>query len=274
MAGLARKRTDPCCIEWTQYNGNSAGIVSWYSSGDWFWRHELTSEQGCILWGIWVTVPQKLQQQVRLELHQSHPGIARMKVKARSYIWWPGLDGDLDTLVCSCTKCQSCQSMPAVALLRPSLALAFSAMAMLHIDYAGSVDGRMLLIIVNAHCKWPEVIPMSSTTSQTAIRALGQLFASHGLPQLLVWDNGPQFSADEFITFLTQMVLITFVVLPTTNGLAECFEHTLKKALRTSNSVDPHQNLMSFLLSYHSTPNSTTNSTPSELFVHWSLQLE
>ena len=77
----------------------------------WNRRHELTIEQGCILWGICVIVPRSLQDQVLRELHQSHPGIVLMKAVVRSYVWWPGLDGELETLVKSCNKCQSCQSM-------------------------------------------------------------------------------------------------------------------------------------------------------------------
>ena len=59
---------------------------------------------------------------------------------------------------------------------------------------------------------------------------------------------------------------------PSTNGLAEHFVHTLKQAMKRSNFPGPHQKLMNFLLSYRSTPHSTTNTTSSELFLHRSLR--
>ncbi len=62
--------------------------------------------------------------------------------------------------------------------------------------------GRSYLIIVDAHSKWPEVIEMNSTTTAATIRELRCLFAAYGLPEQLVSDNGPQFTAADFTTFL------------------------------------------------------------------------
>ena len=83
------------------------------------------------------------------ELHQSHSGMVWMKAVAQSYVWWPGLDGDLETFVRSCQKCQSCHSMPAMAPLHPWLWPSLP-WQRIHVDYAGPVDGRMLLVIVDA----------------------------------------------------------------------------------------------------------------------------
>ena len=65
----------------------------------------------------------------------------------------------------------------------------------IHVDFAGPIRNTMLLVVVvDAHSKWPEVIPMTSTTSQAIIRALRGLFASHELPRQVVSDDDPQFT--------------------------------------------------------------------------------
>ena len=120
-----------------------------------------------------------------------------------------------------------------------------------------------------------QVMLMSSTTSQATIHALRQLFAIYGLPQQLVLDNGPQFSSVEFATFLARngvKHIRSSPYHPSTNGLAEHFVCTLKQAMKRSNLPDLHQKLMNFLLSYRSTPHSTTNTTPTELFLPQSLR--
>ena len=55
-------------------------------------RHELSIEGECLLWGMRVLVPKKLQGAILQELHRDHPGISRMKAVSRSHVWWPGLD--------------------------------------------------------------------------------------------------------------------------------------------------------------------------------------
>ena len=53
------------------------------------------------------------------ELHENHPGIVRMKALARSYIWWPNIDNDIEMTVKSCNSCQMNQAMPSKAPIHP-----------------------------------------------------------------------------------------------------------------------------------------------------------
>ena len=39
------------------------------------------------------------------ELNEGHPGMPRMKVLARMYVWWPGIVDDIEKTVRQCTEC-------------------------------------------------------------------------------------------------------------------------------------------------------------------------
>ena len=65
-------------------------------------RDELSVCQGCILRGTRVIIPSNLRHKLLQELHQGHPGMVRMKSLARSYVWWPQIDGDIEMYVRKC----------------------------------------------------------------------------------------------------------------------------------------------------------------------------
>ncbi|XP_059397972.1 uncharacterized protein K02A2.6-like [Carassius carassius] len=234
-------------------------------------RHnELSVQHGCLMRGMRVVVPHKLRKRVLEELHTGHPGIVRMKAIARSYVWWPGIDADIELCVKMCQSCQQIQKMPSQAPLHP-WEWPSKPWERIHVDFAGPCEGHMYLVVVDAHSKWPEVQLMTSTTAGRTIEVLRNFFSHYGLPEVLVSDNGPQFVSQEFVTFLkTNHVkhIRSAPYHPATNGQAERFVQSLKHALKTSKgSFTLQRRLETFLLTYRNTPHPTTRESPSLLFL-------
>ena len=197
-------------------------------------RDELSTEAGFLLWGTRVIIPSKLQETVLSELHQGHPGVSAMKSIARSYLWWPNLDKDLETTARSCLSCQAVKQSPAATPLHPWVWPA-RPWQRVHVDFAGPFMGKMFLLAVDAHSKWGEVYPMLKTTTSKTIELLQHMFAASRLPEQLVSDNGPQFVSEEFRQF-TRGNGIKHIrsspYHPASNGLAERFVRTFKESMK------------------------------------------
>lgn len=58
--------------------------------------------------------------------------------------------------------------------------------------------GHTFLIIVDAFSRWSEAVTVSSTSTESTINVLRKLFATHGIPQQLVSDNGSGFTSQQF----------------------------------------------------------------------------
>jgi hypothetical protein len=161
-----------------------------------------------------------------------------MKAFARSYIWWPKLDSDIERLTKSCDTCVSFQKAPPKAPLyqwdwpqKP--------WSRIHIDFAGPFLGKMFLITVDSHSKWIDVSVMNNITAETTIDQLRKLFSTHGLPDMIVSDNGPTFTSEKFSEFvrlngITHAKSSPFH--PSTNGLAERAVQTFKNSMIKMNN--------------------------------------
>jgi len=232
-------------------------------------RLELSSFDGCVLWGSRVVIPPPCRQAVLMELHEGHPGITRMKSLARMYVWWPGINTDIEKSVCLCRECQQVQSSPPVAPLHP-WKWPTQPWARLHVDFAGPLEGKYILVTVDAHSKWIEASCISSTSSSAVMDVLRPLFARFGVPETVVTDNGPGFVSQEFEHFLRSNGIhhpTSAPYHPALNGLAERAVQTVEKGLKKEKSGNLTVRLAKVLLAYRITPQSTTGTSPAELLL-------
>ncbi len=201
-------------------------------------------------------------------LHEGHPGGTRMKALARSFVWWPGVSKNLDEMVKQCQQCQLTRHSPPRAPLHP-WNFPTSPWERLHADFAGPFCGQMFLIVVDSYSKWIEVIPLTSANSVNTIDSLRNVFATHGLPKMMVTDNGSQFTSSEFQDFMKRNGIkhvCSSPYHPSTNGLAERAVQSFKENMkRLTGSVT--QRLATFLFWYRLTPHSTTGVAPAELLL-------
>ena len=230
-------------------------------------RYELSVEDGCVLWGSRVIVPQKGRPRVLKMLHEAHPGISRMKGLARGYVWWPGIDEQLEKCVKSCETCQVNRKSPPAAPMH-AWSWPNKPWSRVHIDYAGPFMGKMFLVIIDAHSKWMEVHKTASSSSTATIGLLRTTFATLGLPEVIVSDNAANFTSEEFSEFLKRngvRHVRTPPYHPASNGLAERAVQSFKEGMKKLKDGSIDTKLARFLFKYRMTPQSSTGISPAEL---------
>ena len=232
-------------------------------------RHtDLSLENGCILWGSRVIIPQSLQNRVLMTLHDAHTGMSKMKSLARSWFWWPNMDADIERYVKLCSTCAQHAKHPASSPLH-NWDWPMEPWKRIHIDFAGPFLNKMFLIVIDAHSKWLDVKTMSTITANDTIVELKEIFANHGLPDQIVSDNGPSFTAYEFKMFCGANGIehiTTSPHHPAGNGLAEKAVGIFKSAMIKMGSKFPlREKINRFLTKYRTTPHVTTGVTPAEL---------
>ena len=61
-------------------------------------ENSLSTENGCVFYGLRVIIPSTLRNHILKLLHLGHFGMQRMKQLARSTVYWPRIDFDIENL--------------------------------------------------------------------------------------------------------------------------------------------------------------------------------
>ena len=123
--------------------------------------------------------------------------------------------------------------------------------------------GKVYLIVVDYYSRCFEIKEFRNETPRGVIQALKELFAIYGIPDLIMSDNGPQYSADLFRQFATKYGFVHTTSsprYPKANGEVERAVRTAKSMLRKN------EDIFSALLTYGSTP-LQNGLSPSELLM-------
>ncbi|XP_037915018.1 uncharacterized protein K02A2.6-like [Hermetia illucens] len=234
-------------------------------------REELSYENGILMWQGRIIVPDNLQEVTLRHLHRGHLGIGSMRALARYYVWWPNIDKDVEHTVKSCMACQR-QRPKQSELPIYFWSLPEHCWQRLHVDFAGPFEGKMWIVLVDALSKWVEADVLYAATTRTLCEFLEEKFITFGYLEIIVSDNGSQFTSEEFRNYC-QSHGIKHVTSspyhPKTNGLAERFVRTFKERMKASeyDGLSQRQRLRTFLFTYRNTPHSFTGKAPSEFLL-------
>ncbi|CAI6350433.1 unnamed protein product [Macrosiphum euphorbiae] len=233
-------------------------------------EEEFCVDKDILMWGYRILIPKVLRKDLLKEVHSTHMGMSKMKTLCRSYMWWPGLDKDIEKWVQSCDACLQSRSEPILAEPK-KWEEASCPMDRIHIDFL-YLQGKNYLIMTDIFTKWPEVAEMKILNSGSVIEKLREIFARFGLPNKIVSDNGPQFRSEEFIQFCKNN-MIRFVTSPpyhpATNGSAENAVKSLKNGIlkavkdKINKNVSLNTLIQRYLLTYRNTPHWITGESPS-----------
>lgn len=220
---------------------------------------------GCLIMGSRVVVPASMRRNVLDQLHIGHFGMERMKQLARTSVYWPNIQDDIEAMCRSCVPCGEHQNKPSKPANHPWM-LPEKPWSRLHIDHAINFLGSNWLVMIDSYSKYPCIHPTQAITAKATTDILEEDFAHFGYPHTLVTDNATTFMSEEFQSWCKERGITHLTGAPyhpATNGAAERLVQTFKQALRKS-SLPPRKALQQFLMQYRRMPNSTGYS-PSEL---------
>ncbi|RLU20774.1 hypothetical protein DMN91_007388 [Ooceraea biroi] len=223
--------------------------------------------QDCIFLGDRLVIPMVFRRRILEELHRGYPGIVRMKMLARSKVFWPKIDKNIEEAVKACENYARAGSSPIKCSPQP-WPIPKGPWSHIHVDYAGPVNGFYYFVIVDAYSKWPEIFKTTTITAAKTVEFLLEVFSRYGLCDTIVNDNGPQFISQEFTTFCKTNGIEHFLTAPyhpQLNGQAEKFVDLLKTGLKKVDG-NTDEKLRNFLTCYRFTPSYGLGmKTPSEL---------
>ena len=141
-----------------------------------------------------IVIPQVLQLDMLNAIHEGHLGITKCQGRAAYSVWWPLITKQTEAMVNRCHTCAKVRP----ERKEPLMPLSFpdTPWTRLGTDLF-ELDRKTYLVVVDYSSRWFEVRQLHSVTASAVIRVLCELFATHGIPDTVISDNGPQYANQE-----------------------------------------------------------------------------
>ncbi|XP_062572464.1 uncharacterized protein K02A2.6-like [Saccostrea cucullata] len=228
----------------------------------WNFRDELSYIDGILYKSHKLIVPKSMQNEMLEKLHIGHQGIVKTKNRARDILLWNGMGKDIENLVSACATCAKYQAANPKEPMIPS-ELPSRPWSKIGMDLF-ELSGNHYLLVVDYLSKWPELAKLESLTSKCMITHLKSMISKYGIPDIMISDNGPQFSSYEFKEFVKSYYITHTTTSPyhaQSNGQTERMIQTMKRLI--TKSQDPYF----ALLEYRNTKIDCIDMSPAQLFL-------
>ena len=215
---------------------------------------ELSVKDGLLMRGSRIVIPAALRLEMLDRIHTGHQGISKCRERARQSLWWPGLSRQLEELVKNCANCRKCikqRSEPLIPTVLPQLPWQRVGTELFELK------GYTYLLVVDYYSRFIEVARLNNATADEVILHTKGFFARHGIPEVVVSDNGPQYSSANFARKFQFEHVTSSPHYPQANGEAV---QTVKNLMKKDG--DPYL----AILAYRSTP-LKCGFSPSELLM-------
>ncbi|XP_056109383.1 uncharacterized protein K02A2.6-like [Rhinichthys klamathensis goyatoka] len=233
-----------------------------------YWTHkeEISYTSGLVFKASKLVIPNKMRKQMLDKIHESHLGMVKSKERARDIIYWPGMSDEIEKMVSQCATCNTHRNSHTKEPLI-SHAVPDRPWAKVGTDLFQH-NGSEYLMCVDYYSKFPEIAKLNDTTSRGVILAMKSLFARHGIPDVVISDNGPQYASREFKCFADNWEFEHKTSSPRyaqSNGQAERMIQTIKRML--TKSQDENGDPYVALLEYRNTPLDGIGLSPAQLLM-------
>ena len=133
------------------------------------------------------------------EIHRLHIGMNGCLRRASELLFWPRINAEVTDFVSKCSICQSFAPEQCREDLQPH-EMPSRPWSKVGADLF-ELGQQYFLTLVDFWSSYFEEQELKRITSLTVITACKVQFASRGIPDALITDNGTQFSASEFVKF-------------------------------------------------------------------------
>lgn len=229
-------------------------------------KSELSETDGLLTRGNRIIIPESLRGEIIERIHEGHLGLTKCRERAQTSVWWPGLSSELKQKI---EKCKFCCEHRKTQRKEPlsSTPLPDRPWQRLGVDLC-EYEGKNYIVLSDYYSRFLELLHLSNTTAEQVVIKLKATFAQFGIPEVVVSDNGPQFTSETFRSFSHEFDFVHITSRPhhpSSNGHAERAVQSAKAILRQKDPVLA-------LLSYRTTPHASTGVSPAELLMGWRLR--